>query len=77
MHHQVVQIRSRCIVIWKILVMTLKLINPKRQSNQHNTVYYEMLAVENIGEFGESILIHQNYTYQSFTVNMILSHDAS
>ena len=36
-----------------------------------------MLAVENIGEFGESILIRQNYTYQSFAVNMILSHDAS
>ena len=32
-----------------------------------------MLAVENIDEFGESILICQNFTYQSFTVHMILS----
>ena len=36
-----------------------------------------MLEMENIGEFGESILIHQNFTYQSFTVHMILSHDVS
>ena len=32
-----------------------------------------MLAVKNIGKFGESILICQNFTYQSFTVHMILS----
>ena len=32
-----------------------------------------MLAVENIGKFGELILSHQTFTYQSFTVHMILS----
>ena len=26
-----------------------------------------------MGEFGELILIHQNFTYQSFTAHMILS----
>ena len=36
-----------------------------------------MLAVENIGEFDKSILIRQNFTYQSFTVHMILSCDVS
>ena len=36
-----------------------------------------MLAVENIGKFGKSILISQNFTYQSFTVHMIFSHDVS
>ena len=31
------------------------------------TVERKTLAVENIGE---SILVHQNFTYQTFTVNM-------
>ena len=31
-----------------------------------------MLVVENIDDFGESILIRQNFTHQSFTVHMIL-----
>ena len=30
-----------------------------------------------MGEFGESILICKNFTYQSFTVDMILSRDLS
>ena len=34
------------------------------QQIPYNT--YEMLAVENIGEFGESILIRQSFAYQSF-----------
>ena len=35
------------------------------------------LAVENVGEFGESILILQNFAYHSLTVHMILSCDVS
>ena len=40
-----------------------------------DTVKRETLAVENIGEFGKSILIRQNFTYQSFTAYIILSRD--
>ena len=34
-----------------------------------------MLAVENIGKFGESILIQHNFTYQSVTLHTILLCD--
>ena len=42
-----------------------------------DTIYHDMLAVENICKFGKLIIIHQNFTFQSFTIHIILSRDLS